>query len=292
MERLNNLQRQFFEGFLDQKRNVFAVTVFCKALVLFVILKIGMIWSVSSAIVELHQFVPSSSFVVRILFSPAYWACDYLTFFYSLSLVFLIVILLIRWNYIVGFLFFLLVINLYRINLPITNGSDYVLFMLAFWAIGMSRWPALKSEKWNTILILLFNVSVLLCQLQIVFIYLTSGWDKLMSEIWRSGDAIDYIAHLDFFFNKQLGLANHHFLNLTLSWITIVFELAFVVLVWFNRTRKVVLVMGVLFHLIIWFMLSLPDFALIMMISYLIFLKDEDYKFVRGLKFKVPGFRP
>lgn len=239
-----------------------------------------MIWSVSSAIVALHKFIPSSSFLVRILFSPAQWASEHLTLFYSLSLVFLIVILFIRWNYISGLMFFLLVINLYRINLPITNGSDYVLFMLAFWPIGMSVWPAFKNEKWNTVLILLFNFCVVLCQLQIVFSYLTSGWDKLMSEIWRSGDAIDYIMHLDFFFNKQLGLANHHFLNLTLSWITILFELAFVVLVWFNRTRKIVLVMGILFHIIIWFMLSLPDFALIMMISYLIFLKDEDYKFV------------
>jgi hypothetical protein len=291
VERLNNFQLQFFEKFLDQKQNVFAVSVFCKALVVFVIVKIGMIWTVSSSIVALHKFIPSSLFVVRILFSPAQWASEHLTLFYSFSLVFLVVILFIRWNYINGLVFFLLVINLYRINLPITNGSDYVLFMLAFWAMLMSRWPILKNENGNAPLILLFNISVVLCQLQIVFIYLISGWDKVTSRIWRSGDAIDYITHLDFFFSQPFGFPNNHFINLSLSWITIAFELAFVSLVWFNRTRKVVLVLGVLFHLIIWFMLSLPDFALIMIISYLIFLKDEDYKSVQGLKFKVPDFK-
>lgn len=161
--------------------------------------------------------------------------------------------------------------------------------MLAFWAMGMSMWPATKNEKWNTMVILLFNVAVFLCQLQIVFIYLISGWDKLRSDIWRSGDAMSYITHLDFFYNQQFGVLENHFVNLALSWITIVFELAFVVLIWFNRTRLMVLGIGVVFHLFIWFMLSLPDFALIMMISYLIFLRDGDYKSVPGFKFKVPG---
>jgi len=33
----------------------------------------------------------------------------------------------------------------------------------------------------------------------------------------------------------------------------------------------------VLFNLFIWIVLSIPDFALLMIISFLIFLKDEDY---------------
>jgi hypothetical protein len=34
---------------------------------------------------------------------------------------------------------------------------------------------------------------------------------------------------------------------------------------------------GVFFHLFIWVVMSLPDFAGIMIISYIIFLKDSDY---------------
>ncbi len=283
VEVLNNILQRFVQQMLKSKRNILAVTIFCKMLIVFVMLKIILIWSISITINNLHEFIPSSSFVVRILFSPANWASEHLSIFYSIALMFLTIALFVRWNYILGFLFFLLTLNLYRINIPIVNGSDYVLLMVSFWAIGMSMWPV-KNEKWNTVLSLIFNVSVFLCQLQLVFIYLASGWDKLLSEVWRSGEAMDYVAHLDFLFNRYwFGSFDNPFLNLTLSWMTILVELLFVVLVWFKRTRLMMLFIGFVFHLIIGFMLSLPDFALIMIISYMIFLKDSDYNSVRKI---------
>jgi len=275
---LDNLQQRFYQCFLEEKRNTFSVLVFCRALIFFLFAKIIVLWSLSSFVVKMHHFVPSSSIIIRILFWPAYWGSEHLSGFYSLFLLFLTITLFVKWNSITGFLFFWLVLNMYRLNVPITNGSDIVLLMLVFWSIGMSAWPSLTNEKWNMILILLFNTAVLLCQLQIVFIYLVSGWDKITSEIWRSGDAMSYITHLDLLYNANFGLPENDFMNLLLSWATIVFELTFVILVWFNRTRLTVLAIGVAFHFIIWFMLSLPDFSLVMMISYLIFLKDTDYK--------------
>ncbi len=269
------------------KQNAFAVSVFCKALVVFVVLKIGLIWSISEGLIALREFTPSPSFVVRILFSPAQWGSEHLSVFYWLCLVFLTVVLFLRWNYVIGIIFFLLVINLYRLNVSISNGSDYVLIMLAFWSIGMSTWSAINNKYWNAMMILVFNATVLLCQLQIVFIYLVSGWDKLTSQVWRSGDAMNYIAHLDFFYNQRFDMLDNHYVNLTLSWITIVFELAFVILIWFKRTRLILLIIGITFHFIIWVMLTLPDFALIMMISYLIFLKDSDYNLIqKGIRLK------
>ena len=58
---------------------------------------------------------------------------------------------------------------------------------------------------------------------------------------------------------------------------TILFELAFVVLVWFKKTRIPILIIGIFFHLFIWIVMSLPDFATTMIISYILFLKDTDY---------------
>jgi hypothetical protein len=66
------------------------------------------------------------------------------------------------------------------------------------------------------------------------------------------------------------------------------FELLFV-LVWFRPLRVPILITGVLFHLGIWIVMSLPDFALVMMVSYLVFLTDKDYTF---LKMKVKRWLP
>ena len=129
--------------------------------------------------------------------------------------------------------------------------------------------------------IVVFNLGLILCQLQVVNTYLISGLDKLFSDTWRSGEAFAYITHLDFFYNPILpsGFEGPVW-NLIFSWSTILFELLFVVLVWNRHTRLVILALGIFFNLYIWIVLSVPDFAILMIVSFLIFLKDEDYEAV------------
>ena len=72
------------------------------------------------------------------------------------------------------------------------------------------------------------------------------------------------------------GIFDNPAVQLILSWLTILFELAFAVLVWFKKTKIPMLVMGIVFHFFIWIVLSLPDFAAVMIVSYIIFLDDAD----------------
>lgn len=197
--------------------------------------------------------------------------------FYIIAILFLILAFFIRVNYACTSLFFWLTVNLYVVVLPFANGSDLVLFMLAIWCIPMAQVPKLKSEIGQTLQRTALNTSTILCQLMVVFIYLVSGLDKVKSEAWRTGEAFEYIINLNTLYHPAFtGLFEHPILQGLLSWITIAFELTFVVLVWYKKTRLPILVIGIIFHLFIWIVLSLPDFALIMMISYIIFLKDDD----------------
>jgi hypothetical protein len=70
--------------------------------------------------------------------------------------------------------------------------------------------------------------------------------------------------------------------NSILAWATILFELLFAVLVWFKRTRLLILITGILFHFIIAIMLNLTDFSMVMSIAYLVFLKDTDYIYLKN----------
>lgn len=217
---------------------------------------------------------------------PAALAENHVDFFYGISLLFLVMAFTFRWNYLTAILFCWLVINLNRVNFSLNNGADSVLLLLSCWMIGMATIPKLSGEKLQAVQHTIFNFAVILAQVQVVLIYFVSGWDKIMTETWRSGEALAHLPHLDFMFNPIFkDFLSDRFTNATLAWMTIAFELAFVVWVWFNRTRLIILAIGVLFHLMIGVTLSLPDFAGVMIGSYLIFLKDSDYDYLR-LRFK------
>ena len=252
--------------------------LFFKALVLLSIVKIAMLWSFSHRVMNHHSITLPGSWVGKIVLAPSFLANDNVDIFFLVSIVFLGVAFFLRPSYITTIMFFWLSFNLYIVYLPFANGADLVLFMLALWCIPIAAKPEFKSETGSIVQKTCHNAGIILCQLQVIFIYLVSGWDKLMSEVWQSGDAIDYIIHLPNLFNPAFGgMFEHPALQIVLSWTTIIFELAFAVLVWFDKTRIPILIIGVLFHLFIWVVMSLPDFAITMMLSYILFLKDTDY---------------
>jgi Vitamin K-dependent gamma-carboxylase len=255
------------------------VRLFFRSLVLLSFVKIMILWPFSRSVMNHHNITLPRSWFGKIILAPSFLANDNVDIFFAIALAFLVVAFFFRPNYFTTVLFFWLTFNLYIVYLPFANGADLVLFMLALWCVPIAAKPAFKSETGTIIQKTCHNAGIVLCQLQVIFIYLVSGWDKLMSDAWQSGAAIDYVIHLRNLFNPAFaGMLEHPALQWMLSWTTIVFELAFVVLVWFDKTRIPILLAGVLFHLFIWIVMSLPDFAITMIISYILFLKDTDYQ--------------
>jgi hypothetical protein len=251
--------------------------------VFFTLIKTAMLWSLSQAVMEHHKLSLPRSWIGKMVLAPSFLANYNMEIFLVVAIVFLVFAFFLRPHYIVSILFFWLAVNLYVVFLPFANGADLILFMLALWCIPLARKPIIKSEPGNIIQRTLYNLGIVLCQLQIVFIYLVSGWDKLGSETWRSGEAFDYIIHLNTLYNPTFtGFFEDPFIQHVFSWATILFELLFVFLVWIEKTRLPMLVAGIFFHLFIWVVMSLPDFAGIMIISYIIFLKDRDYIRIRS----------
>ncbi len=252
---------------------------------MYVIIKVLFTWSLSALVNDVQVLSPAGSLLSRILYWPSTMASSYHAVFYSCCLIILIATVVLPWNYVTSFLFFLICLNLVRLNPPIINGSAYVTYMLAFWCIGMSTYPSFHSKKLQVAHHALFALSVLFCQMQVAIIYFESGWDKLTSEVWRSGEAFMYLTHYDPLFNPAFSdLLKGKVTQLVMGWLTIGFELGFVVLVWFKRTRILVLCIGVIFHLVIIVMLTLPDFGVIMILSYLVFMKDSDYRRIPFVK--------
>lgn len=267
--------RTLFTEYLQENRARFQIAIFCKSLYVFLFLKVIFIWPV---LPDGQQYFPSEfrSSIHHIIYAPIELAQYNLTTFLVSVLILLLLALVLKVNYITSALIFWLSFNLSRFADPFSNGSDYVLNLFLFLSIFLSSIPAFKSEGLRDAQIIVSNFTLLVCRIQFSLIYLLSGFDKLMSTAWRSGDAVYSITNLELFINPHLVIPTNKSLYLLLAWAVILFEIIFPVVIWFKRLRMYALVAGVIFHLAIIFILSLPDFGLLMILLYSLFIPFRD----------------
>jgi hypothetical protein len=275
-----NMDLKLVEYFTSGKRQPLVITFFVKALIVFAMFKTITLWSVADIFLQ-HKQLNFLSLIAKLVFLPSMIALEHTHWFFAIVLLILGALLFLRPNYFTNGILFWIVFNLFRLRFPVTNGSDYVLLVLSAYTIPLS-FLGFQHQTLRLIDTTLFNLFVWLIKLQVVFIYFISGWDKLLSPVWTSGEAFLYIPQIVNVYNPIIEATDVGGTSaLLMSWTTIIFELAFVVLIWQKRTRPWILCVGVIFHLIIWIMLSLPDFALIMMISYIPFIERNDLSFLR-----------
>jgi len=262
-----------FRDYLQAENKERTVALFCKSLYVFLIIKIVFLWPVVHDVVAYSpfEFTAGWRYVLYVPVKLAQWNLNLFLFI----LLVLLLIALVRTNYFTSALIYWFSFSLSRLIGPVANGSDYVLNLFLMLSIGLPVWPAFKSPSLRSFQIMLSNFVFLFCRIQLALIYLLSGFNKITSEAWRSGDAIYSIMNLEYFINPALPFHFSEWGCLIVAWGVILFELGFPFLIWFRRFRIPILVMGVCFHIGIVFFLSLPDFGVIMILTYGLFLKMQ-----------------
>jgi hypothetical protein len=241
-------------------------TIFYKALLVFVLLKVLFLWPTFTEVCAFNPFEPGNPFT-RLLWLPGYLVkIDGRIFLVLVALVCGVGIARpLVWWYAV--LIVWLSATLSRLTFPLINGSDLVLnLFLALGALYVIAGRWLKTGfPWQ-------SVVFLVAQIQVALVYALSGYDKLISTAWRSGDALFSVLHLMYYRGDDPAtLPAPALLHLT-SWGVIIFELSFPMFIWFVPWRWLLLALGIAFHLAIAVLLHLPDFGVLMMIPYLLFL--------------------
>ncbi|CAN5464366.1 hypothetical protein BH10CYA1_BH10CYA1_46790 [soil metagenome] len=116
-----------------------------------------------------------------------------------------------------------------------------------------------------------------LLQLQIALVYFQTFFSKLEHPQWLDGTALYYCSRLtDFARSPSPILFDHLWIYQVLCWMTLAVELALFTLIWWQKTRYPVLIIGTIFHLCIDATMNIPVFEYIMMASYINFLKPAD----------------
>lgn len=121
--------------------------------------------------------------------------------------------------------------------------------------------------------------SLRLIQIQLSVVYLWTAWHKLKGEDWLDGTAVYYATRLESMTNLTIPflMDSMTFLRLA-TWGTLLLEFALGSLIWVKQFRKPVIIAGVLFHLGIELIMSIPFFELIMISLLINFFKPEELK--------------
>ncbi len=180
---------------------------------------------------------------------------------------------------------FLILLSVHERNVYVLTGADSILRALSFWMIFIplnayysldarhARRAGRPFERSG------YAFPVQMMQLQVAVVYIFAGWLKALGPMWTGGEAMAYIVQLNalllpfgLWFREVAPAALLTFM----THITIVGELSFVLLVFAPFGQPLLRVLGLLFglalHTGIALLLSIPDFSVVMIASYLIFL--------------------
>jgi vitamin K-dependent gamma-carboxylase-like protein len=112
-----------------------------------------------------------------------------------------------------------------------------------------------------------------LLQYQVAIMYLSAALWKMGNPDWRGGLALHYVLNTAIY-QRAPGVVPAVWFGVTvgLTYLTLAWELAFPFLIWFRRTRPLMLVLGVLLHLGMWVSIEVGAFTPTVLVSYVAFL--------------------
>jgi len=164
--------------------------------------------------------------------------------------------------------------NLYYKTIPIQNAGFNLLVIVLFLLMFMDEnADSTKNSILKTLNITISNFAVWAARFQIIILYITASYFKLYGETWLNGTAFYYVLFNDTYSHpwaKYLFMGNSFFVH-AITWFALGFQLIFPVLIWFKKTKPFVLIAGILFHLMIIFVMGITDFGIIMLLMYLLF---------------------
>jgi hypothetical protein len=183
---------------------------------------------------------------------------------------------------------FFILMSIHERDVYVLTGADTMMRALSFWAMFIpleqdySLDAMLARSRGQPLVRSVFAFPVRMIQVQVALVYLTTGLLKLTGAQWQSGEALGYVMQLDTILLPVgvwfRGIAPDGLLRL-MSWGTMLMEVAFIVLVFAPigqpALRVLALVSMALLHLGIGVMLSIPDFSLVMLVSYIVFFEPR-----------------
>ncbi len=144
---------------------------------------------------------------------------------------------------------------------------------------SVDAWARARLRKPRSPMMAVYGQRLL--QLTVAYVYLSSCIAKLMNVRWLKGIALRDVLSSPVY-SEWARYYDVFPIVFFLTWTTLVFELAFPLLVWWKKLRPWLILSGIAFHVGIDTLMVIPMFSAIMIVSYAVFLTDAEVKWLVG----------
>jgi len=218
----------------------------------------------------------------RLIFLPLFYNYYNIYWFFASAIV-IIALVLNKGNRLLSVAIFIISINYILLVDQSSNGGDnlhnFLIFMLIFIKEGATKRSVRQMVN---------NTTILIIQMHFCILYFLNAFGKIIRPFWRDGSYFKNLWHLLYYANPNLT-PNWFFnpgLNVFTGWAVILFEFIFPIFIWYKPYKKLLIYIGLFFHLGIALFLSLPDFGFTMIIVYILFW-DLPTSIYKKKKFKL-----
>jgi hypothetical protein len=242
-------------------------------------------------------FVHEESALFNFLNIDSIVIVDNFQFFY-----FIYVILILLYFFGIGknltaFVLFIFYEILQNLCPSILNGGDNLLKFIMIYMIFIDSYNyfSIKPKVYKNSEITKFNVFLSniggysIC-LHLCLAYFISAIHKIHADVWFNGIATYYTLSLERFRGTcyNLYLAKNALFVTFSTYLTILIELFYPVLIWFNKTKKLIIILAILLHISIYILMMIYDFQLVFIFVQGFFISNTDWKnFYEKLKEKI-----
>jgi hypothetical protein len=146
-----------------------------------------------------------------------------------------------------------------------------------------NRW----SQRTMRAFTLVHNAAMFLISAQVALVYFWASFYKISGSTWRDGSALFYILSSDRYTLPVVAnlLLSHPVILSALAYGTVLFQMAFAILMWNRRIKLPLVMLMLVLHIGIAVVLGLVMFSLIMIVADLALLYDDDWIRLRRISY-------
>ncbi|WP_066759507.1 hypothetical protein [Crocinitomix algicola] len=233
-------------------------------------------------------YLQGSRALVNLLSHPYNLGRNWIAYVFLFGqLLFLILGLIGRLPRLSAILVYFFTVNLFGRGYLVFTGGETLINLLLFYLIFIDTRK--KSFENNDLQNLANNTFYWIMLIQICLLYFFSNFYKLMDPAWQSGEAIMFVSRINAYSSNLMHwlFADNLFLSQLATYSVLAYQALFPILVWNKRIKIPFLVYGVVLHLGIAFGMGIFTFGIVMIISYLLFLSNDQIirlkKFIKSL---------